>query len=331
MKTNKKRLIALVSAAVLVAACLIFMIFFNGHFVYISTGLNSNTILKVDGISMTKAEAKILMSDARSQYEELLGEDIWNETIDGESFYSYVNDQIKVKLIRVAMLNKLAKERGVVLSRDEENNVEAAAAEYYNNLSDDDKKQLDVSLEDLEEMYTKFVIANKLYEDIISEYDIEVSYDDARVIDIQYIVSDSKEEVENAYNSIQSGSSFFAIAKEINDDGNYEMELKKGEMDQTFEDIAFNLSTGDMSEVFEVNGLYYLIRCTSDNDKTKTEVNKTTILESKQLEQFNEYMNEYESKYYVDFNTGVWAKLSVRSNSIYSSNFESIFNSYLYN
>ena len=72
MKTNKKRLIALVSAAVLVAACLIFMIFFNGHFVYISTGLNSNTILKVDGISMTKTEAKILMSDARSQYEELL-------------------------------------------------------------------------------------------------------------------------------------------------------------------------------------------------------------------------------------------------------------------
>lgn len=329
MKANKKRFIVIIVAAILVAVSVIYTIFFNGSLIYISTGLNSNTILKVDGISMTKAEAKILMSDARSQYEELLGEDIWNETIDGESFYSYVNEQIKVKLIRVAMLNKLAKEKGVVLSRDEENNVEAAAKEYYDNLSEDDKKQLGVSQEDVEDMYTKFAIANKLYQDIISEYDIEVSYDDARVIDIQYIVSDSKEEVENAYQSIQSGSSFFALAKEINDDGNYELELKKGEMDETFENVAFNLATGDMSEVFEVNGLYYLIRCTSDNDKTKTEVNKTTILESKQLEQFNEYMNEYESNYYVDWNTSAWNGISVRSNTIYSSNFESIFNSYL--
>ena len=329
MKTNKRKIIIGAVIVAVVTVCICFMKFFNGNFIYITTGLGSNTVLKAGNVTMKKYEAMILMSDARSQYEELLGEDIWNESIDGESFYSYVNEQIKVKLIRVAMLNKLADERGVVLSRDEQSEVESAAKEFYDSLSDSDKKDLDVDQDDIEEMYTKFALANKVYQDIISEYDIEVSYDDARVIDIQYIVSDSESEVNAAYEQIQAGSSFFALAKEINEDGEYELELKRGEMDSTFEEIAFNLSTGDMSEVFEVDGKYYIIRCTSDNDKTKTEVNKTTILESKQLEKFNEFMNEYEADVYVDWNNSVWKKLSVRSNIIYSANFESIYNSYL--
>lgn len=54
-------------------------------------------------------------------------------------------------------------------------------------------------------------------------------------------------------------------------------------MDEAFEDAAFNLSTGEMSKVVEASGRYYIIRCTSDNDKAKTEVNKSAILEKESL------------------------------------------------
>lgn len=42
-----------------------------------------------------------------------------------------------------------------------------------------------------------------------------------------------------------------------------------------------------MSSIVESAGRYYIIRCTSDNDKAKTEVNKSAILEKRKLEQFN--------------------------------------------
>ena len=59
-------------------------------------------------------------------------------------------------------------------------------------------------------MFTEFAIAQKLYDDLTSSMDIEVSADEARVIDIQYIVSDSEEDINKAYNLVNSGSSFFA-------------------------------------------------------------------------------------------------------------------------
>ena len=67
---------------------------------------------------------------------------------------------------------------------------------------------------------------------------MEVSADEARVIDIQYIVSDSEDEINKAYNLVNSGSSFFAVAKEYNADGEYEYELKRDEMDSAFEKAA---------------------------------------------------------------------------------------------
>lgn len=45
--------------------------------------------------------------------------------------------------------------------------------------------------------------------------DIEVSADEARVIDIQYIVSDSEEEINKAYNLVNSGSSFLQLQKNV--------------------------------------------------------------------------------------------------------------------
>ena len=51
-------------------------------------------------------------------------------------------------------------------------------------------------------MFTEFAIAQKLYDDLTSSMDIEVSADEARVIDIQYIVSDSEEDINKAYNLV---------------------------------------------------------------------------------------------------------------------------------
>ena len=300
MKRNKKRLITALIIIVAVAAVLVFMKFFNGNLLYISTGMGKSVVMKVDGQKTYTFEAEVLMSDAKKQYEDMFGSSIWTEDIDGQPFEEYIKEQIRVKLIRVRCMNSMAKERGVVLGREEKNETAKAAEQYFDGLTEEQKTSL---------------------------MDIEVSSDDARVINIQYIVTDSKEEIDKAYAELNEGNSFFAIAKKYNADGEYEYELRRGEMAKAFEDTAYSLSTGQTSGIVEADGRFYIIRCTSDNDKAKTEVNKSSILEKKKLEAFNDKFEQYESSKYVEINKDEWNKLKVSSAPSFNVRFEDLFNS----
>ena len=329
MKRRKKTIVII--AVFLVVALLItgYIRFFNGKPVYFTMGMKDDELIKTTGQKVTyTCEAEILMSDVKKEYEEMFGNSIWKENVGDADFESYIKDQIKSKLMRVKAMNAKAKEKGVVLGRDEKDSVSKAVDAYYNGLSETQISNTGITKKKLSDMFTEFAIAKKLYSDITSEMDIEVSADEARVIDIQYIVSDSEEDINKAYNLVNSGSSFFAVAKEYNADGEYEYELKRGEMDAAFEKAAFNLSTGEMSSIVESAGRYYIIRCTSDNDKAKTEVNKSAILEKRKLEQFNTDFEKYEAGIYMEFNNSEWKKLSIQDAYTLGSSFEDTFNAY---
>ncbi len=326
MKRRKKRIVTGLIIVIAAVAVLVFMKYFNGNGLYISTGMGKNVLAKVDGQKTYTMDAAILMSDAKSQYEEMFGSSIWSQQIDGRTFEEYIKEQIKVKLIRVRCMNACAKEKGIVLGREEKDSVKKAAGQYYNALTEAQREEYDITEERVNKMFTEFALAKKLYNDQTSLMDIEISADDSRVINIQYVVTDTREEIEKAYAELKSGSSFFAIAKKYNSDGEYEYELRRGEMDSAFEEAAYSLATGEMSGVVEAEGKYYIIRCTSDNDKAKTEVNRSAILADKKLEAFNEQFEQYESKKYVEWNKREWEKLSVSGAAGYQVKFEDIFN-----
>ena len=105
MKRRKKRIVTILIIAAAVAAVLVFIKFFNGNGLYISTGMGKNVLAKVDGQKTYTMDAAVLMSDAKSQYEEMFGSSIWTQQIDGKTFEEYIKDQIRVKLIRVRCMS----------------------------------------------------------------------------------------------------------------------------------------------------------------------------------------------------------------------------------
>ena len=329
MRKNKKRFI--VPVIILVVFLLIFgyIKMFNGHLIYFSTGLKKDVLMKVDNEKDYVFEAKILMSDAKTQYENLFGNSVWEQNIDGNKFEDYIKDQIRTKLIRVRCMNSMAKDKGIVLSREEKDNVSKASEKYYKSLSEEQIKDLNVTQDKLTEMFSEFAIARKLYQDVISTMNFEISYDDARVIQIQYIVSSDRQQIENAKNELNNGSSFFAIAKEVNADGEYELELKRGVMDSNFEEAAFNLKSTETSDIVEAADKYYIIRCISDNDKVKTEINRSAMIEDRQLDEFNKTFEGYEADKYIEWNNKVWDSLKLSKASTFELNFEDTFNEFL--
>ena len=145
MKRTKKRIVTFLIIAIAIAAVFVFIKFFNGNGIYISTGMGKDVLAKVDGQKTYTMDAAVLMSDARSQYEEMFTSSIWSQQIDGKTFEEYVKDQIRVKLIRVRCMNAMAKEKGIVLGREEKDGVKKAAEKYYNALTEEQRSRYNIT------------------------------------------------------------------------------------------------------------------------------------------------------------------------------------------
>ena len=86
MKHRKIQLGIFIFLIIASLAILAYMKFFNGNLVYFTTGLDDNTVFRVADKTATKVEADVLISDAKNQYEDFFGEDVWNQNIDDISF-----------------------------------------------------------------------------------------------------------------------------------------------------------------------------------------------------------------------------------------------------
>ena len=83
MKRGKKRIIGLVIFAVAVALIAGYIKFFNGTFLYISTGLKDDVVLKAGNSKAYTWEADILLSDAKKEYENVFGSGVWSQSMEG--------------------------------------------------------------------------------------------------------------------------------------------------------------------------------------------------------------------------------------------------------
>lgn len=329
MKRNRERQLlklAIISAVILLVV--LYIKFFNGSIIYISMGFGKDELFKIDDKKIYGMEVNMLLSDTHKEYEKLFGSSIWEQQIEGVSFDEYAKEQVKAKLIRVKCMNLLAKEKGVVLSRAEKEAVTNAVDKYLAGVSEEQQKELLITKEKLTKMFTEFAVAQLLYEDMTSTLDYEISTDEARVINIQYICADSSSAINEAKTRIDNGEIFYVVAKEYNGD-NYEAELRRGEMEQAFEDVAFNLVTGETSGIVQAGGKYYIIKCNSDNDNTKTEAYKLELIEQYKLDAFNKEFESYEAKCYVNENKKKWEKVTTASATELSVSFEEIYNEFL--
>lgn len=232
MKRRRKRLVRIIAALAVLALIFIYKGMFNGKGLYFTTGFGRHEILQAGSQKAYDYEASILFADVRKQYESLFGSDVWSREIDGQSFETYARQQVRTKLIRVAYMNELADKRGVVLNREESANISKAAKEYLACVDDASAKRLGLTQEQIEQMFTKFAIASRLYNDMTANLQTEVSADYARVITIQYISADSENLINSAKTRLDGGESFFYVARDINNGGDYECELRRGEMEK---------------------------------------------------------------------------------------------------
>ncbi len=303
----------------------------NGRVVF-TTGFGRDEVFRVGSQVCTLAEMRVYLTNAQNQYESVYGSRVWSVSRDGLSLEQNLKENILAKTAQIKAMYLLAQDKGVELNPGESKLVKRAAEEYYNSLSDREKELLGVEPVILERMYTEYALADKVYRYIIQDINPEISDDEARTITVQHIlfrtctvdergkrVELSEGDRQKLYleacevrrQAAEDKADFLELAGRYSEDATITYSFGKGQIDEVFEETAFSLETGEISQVVETEAGYHIIKCITTFDRAETDANKLVIVEERRREVFGEEYDAFVEPLVRQLNTKLWDEITL--------------------
>ncbi len=282
--------------------------------IVISMGFEKGEAFRLDTLSCMQAEVYVYLVDMQVEYETVFSSSFWaymNE--DKETMESKLVDNAISKISQIKAMQLLANKRGISLDEEEIEKATQAANSFYESLSEEEIDILMVDNEILLKMYQEYALANKVYAYIIKDINPEISDDEARTITVKNIylrtyslnglgekIAYSEEQKKDVYDlmvdlreRLDKGEDFDFLIQEYSDDKESSFSFGKGDTSQDYEEVAFSLAEGEISDIVITEDGYYIIQCISSFDLEETQRNKIKIMEEQRKEVFE--------KEYLDF------------------------------
>ena len=295
---------------------------FNGSTILMGR-LSDTEVFRIGDNICTLPELRVYLTTAQKQYENVLGVDMWERDFGGITLESYLKENILGQIAQIKSMTLLAEEHKIKLSDEEEKKVKEAAKRYFASLNESEKEYLGITEETIANLYREYALANKVYEEITKDVDTEVSDDEARKITVQQIFfpfqegdadSQKSEQYKRAVEVLkevrQEDVDFLEIAEKNNQDETTECTFGKGEKEGAVETTAFNLETGQISDVIETSNGYVIMKCISNFDREETDANKAVIVEKRKTEAFDAVYDEFVSRQASQFNDELWEEIT---------------------
>lgn len=293
---------------------------------------NVGTIVyEIGDVYVSYGEFYIYAQTVKEDYQKTYGKGIWSLELSTNDGTSTVKEVTITDLIddinRVKVLNDRAEELKVVLSENEKAQAENAAATFYSGLTEEDCKKSEVTKELVVQVIEENMLAQKVYNQVISEYDFEISEEEARMTTFYDMVFENynikedgsvseytEEKKAIQYEKAQEALLTLAEQEDITFDdvvAKYNLEysalytMSKTEMieeyGETIADKLLALTDGEVSSVVESQYGYHIFKMIMANDEDLTKKNKEAIITQKQKEYFNsiyeEWLKKYDSKF----------------------------------
>ncbi len=316
----------------------------------LTTGFKKNEVFRIESMSCTLPEVMVYLVNTKEQYESVYGEKIWETSLNGVTLEESIKDTVLAQLAQVKTMNLLAGQYDVALNEEERQKVKEAAAAYFGSLNQAEREAMQATEDIIENLYTEFALANKVYEYIIKDINPEISDDEARTITVRYIFirtcSVDSAGVKTQYSpeekakaralaeeilglAREEGSDFEELVLTYSEGEKNTYSFGKGETEKIFEDAAFNLGTDEVSGLIETENGYYIIKCISTFNREETDANKVKIVEKRRREVFGQEYDVFVASLTRTLNEELWAKVSfVEDDEIETKDFFDIYNQY---
>ena len=271
----------------------------------------------VEGYS--KAQTMIVIGSERNRFQNTFGPVIWSLPVKNEqeaTYGAYFVSCMKEFLQDVKTLNLLAKEKGIIATSTDMETIRTISNRFYDSLSKEDKAFMgNPTLDDVVTIYMEYFVACKTAEYLLSNVDSEVSDADAKIIEVQQIVVSDRAKAEELYKEVTTeGANFAYYARQESEDSEISKVLAKSEKENAYYEAAFQLEHGQISDIIEEDGKFYILKCINDYDEKATLERKEKLEKSIRSNAFLKSYNEYANQHIVRFREPFWKEIDLTKN-----------------
>ncbi|MBO6208360.1 MAG: peptidyl-prolyl cis-trans isomerase [Clostridiales bacterium] len=298
--------------------------------IVLTTGFAADEIFRIEGKSCSKAEVLVYLTTLHNQYEGAFGDGIWAVQVEGMPLGDTIKQTVLARLAKLKIMNLMAVQYQLQLTKEEQEAVKKAASEFYGNLSKDEIAAMDgVKKVTIEEMYEEYAIAEKLYEYLVKDVNPEISDDEARIITVHQIRMKNEAQLADIKKQIDDGEDFDTLAYSDNEAEEVSLSFAKGEMPQEIEDACFALGEGEVSEILQTEDGYVLYQCVNTYDRDQTEAHKVQILQQRRKETFQKLYDAFAEGKDIYLNEELWAQVAMPEQKTTTSDFFDIYEKYM--
>jgi parvulin-like peptidyl-prolyl isomerase len=228
-------------------------------------------------------------------------------------------------LVEQAQFEIAAEEMGITVTDEElEKRLDELKDQFFE--GDDAKYQEELEKQGLtEEQVLKDLrtrmLSEKIFEQVTSEVqvadaDIEAYYEENKAQfeqpssrEVRHILVKTKAEADEIHAELENGGNFAKLAKEHSEDPASAKEggkftAQKGATVAPFDEVAFELETGELSEPVKTQFGWHIIEATGDIEEASTqplteveEQISTTLLEEKKNARINEWVADLQKRF----------------------------------
>lgn len=288
------------------------------EFVFDMNSIGENSIFTINDEKCSLKEAKLYLCNYQNIYGKDFGVDLWKHEFKDKvdvSLEEYVKEITASELGTVMCMYQLAKEKDIQLSKEEKQLVKELTDAYYKTLNKYELSYMDLEKKDLEEYYTRYALAQKLYQSLTEGVNEEVSEDEARVIRVQMIFVKNEAKAKEVEKKLAENEDFVTVATAYNEAASVETVFARGELPEQVEKEAFRLENQEQTGMISSEDGYYFIRCLSKFEKELSEKNKDVILVRRRKQQFDDVFQSFIEKSTFVFHEELWNELKIDTSS----------------
>lgn len=268
-----------------------------------------NKTMEVEGY--TEPQAMIIVANERNRYQNVYTDAIWNIEVDGDvTFDKYLISSVKSFMEQIKLINMMAEERGVTVTSKERDKIRQLSERYMEGLTEADRAYIGADTDDVNKVYTDYFLANKMAELLTSSADSEISDSEAKIIHVQQIVTASEKKAMALLKMIKiDGDDFETMARRYSEDETIDRELMRDREDDIYEKTAFSLDEGEISNIVEMDGKYYIIKCTDGYDEQATLERKDKLRKAILNKAFQDTYSSFKAENNIRFGERFWNKI----------------------
>lgn len=288
---------------------------YDGKTVYFDTSCGRNTVFKIGDMDCSKKEALVYLLNTKNIYGTVDEVNLWENEFDTATISGSLKDAVMAHLTRVYSLDLYATEQELELSEQEIELCKQAAADYYSTLNEAEISFTGAKEKDIASMYERYLLAEKVYTDLMDSVDEEVSEDEARVMEAYVLFVTDAAEAEEIEGMIDYGYTFERLAATYTELDSYQVTFARNEYPKQVDDVVFNLDTDEVSSMIEADGGYYFFQCLDKYNEELSEENKQIIIEDRRQQVLDDIVADLQVKYFSDLNTELWDNIEIPEDS----------------